>query len=71
VCKHNFRNPHPGCDEFITSTWPCVAFSGRPGTPASLRKKKDEEDLTKNMEEPVPVPVVEEVSVPKLVRKKL
>uniref|UniRef100_H2Z1E7 SWIRM domain-containing protein n=1 Tax=Ciona savignyi TaxID=51511 RepID=H2Z1E7_CIOSA len=40
---------------------------GRPGTPASMKRKpyKEEEDLTKDMEDPAVVPEVEEVVVPR------
>ncbi|CAK8682448.1 unnamed protein product [Clavelina lepadiformis] len=44
---------------------------GRPGTPSSGKKRKDEEeDLTRDMDEPTPIPSVEEVQVPKQIYSK-
>jgi len=43
-------------------------FTGtRPSTPAAKKRKEEEEDLTKDMEEPSQVPAVEEVDLPKTV----
>ena len=44
-----------------------LALATRPSTPASKKRKDEEDDLTKDLEDPAPVPAVEEVELPKQV----